>query len=186
MRKKLIILLISTALFTCKERLKETIVPHEVNKTANTLKKVSDSTTKPLKDNVLKEATKTRQQIKQELNLKGFKTYDYIDKKTNDTILIQQYFMAILKRGSIRGLNEEEEEELQKFHVAHLKKIYRLGYADIAGAFGDDGYYGGVTIYNVPTLKMADSLVKSNPMVASGRLEIEIHPWWAPKGFHLR
>jgi len=44
----------------------------------------------------------------------------------------------------------------------------------------------GVTIYNVPTLKMADSLANSDPMVIAGRLIIEIHPWWAAKGFQLR
>ena len=33
---------------------------------------------------------------------------------------------------------------------------------------------------------MADSLAKSDPMVKAGRLEIEIHPWWAAKGFQLR
>ena len=44
----------------------------------------------------------------------------------------------------------------------------------------------GITIYNVPTLKMADSLANSDPMVKAGRLEIEIHPWWAGKGFPLR
>ena len=64
--------------------------------------------------------------------------------------------------------------------------MYELGYADISGPFEDDGDIRGITIYNVPTLKMADSLAKSDPMVKAGRLEIEIHPWWAGKGFPLR
>ncbi len=129
---------------------------------------------------------KTTKQIKQELTAKGYKTFDYVDEKTQDTILMQQYFMAFLKRGPIRGQNEEEAADLQKEHLAHLSKMYELGYADISGPFGDDGDIRGITIYNVPTLKMADSLAKSDPMVQAGRLEIEIHPWWAAKGFPLR
>lgn len=185
MKNLLIILVISTALLTCKEKDKK-VAPDPPNKIENTFTKTPDSITALPKNNNVITAPKTKEQIKKELKLRGFKTYNYVDKETKDTILVQQYFMAILKRGSIRGLNEEEEEELQEFHIAHLKKMYELGYVDIAGALGNDGYYGGVTIYNVPTLKMADSLAKTNPMVASGRLEIKIHPWWAPKGYHLR
>ena len=99
---------------------------------------------------------------------------------------MQQYFMAFLKRGPIRNQNEEESALLQKAHLAHLGKMYELGYADISGPFGDDGDIRGITIYNVPTLKMADSLANSDPMVKSGRLIIEMHPWWAAKGFPLR
>ena len=58
--------------------------------------------------------------------------------------------------------------------------------AAISGPFGDDGDIRGITIYNVPTLKMADSLANIDPAVVAGRLEIEVHPWWAAKGFPLR
>jgi len=61
-----------------------------------------------------------------------------------------------------------------------------MGYADISGPFGDDGEIRGITIYNVPTLRMADSLANMDPMVKAGRLIIEVHPWWAAKGFGLR
>lgn len=137
-------------------------------------------------EEVVEPIIKTFKQIKEELTSKGFKTFDYVDEKTKDTVLMQQYFMAFLKIGPIRGQNEEESEELQALHLEHLTKMYELGYADISGPFGDDGAIRGVTIYNVPTLKMADSLANADPMVKAGRLEIEIHPWWAAKGFSLR
>jgi uncharacterized protein YciI len=139
-------------------------------------------------DSIIEEVrtVKTTKAIKEALLSAGFKTFDYIDEKTKDTMLMQQYFMAFLKTGPIRGQNEEEDAELQEKHLAHLAKMYELGYADISGPFGDNGIIRGVTIYNVPTLKMADSLAKSDPMVKAGRLEIEIHPWWAAKGFPLR
>ena len=129
---------------------------------------------------------KTALQLKEELTSKGFKTFDFVDDKTQDTILMQQYFIAFLKRGPNRLQNKEEANALQSAHLAHLSKMYDLGYADIYGPFGDDGDIRGITIYNVPNIEMADSLANADPMVKAGRLVIEVHPWWAAKGFSLR
>ncbi len=138
------------------------------------------------KDNGLDVDKPTISQIKKELDLKGFQTFDYIDEKTKDTVLMQQYFIAFLKTGPNRGQSEKEADSLQKLHLEHLGRMYELGYADISGPFGDEGEIRGITIYNVPTLQIADSLAHLDPMVAAGRLAIELHPWWAAKGFSLR
>jgi len=61
--------------------------------------------------------------------------------------------------------------------------MYALGYADISEPMGGEENIKGITIYNVPTLKMADSLANAGPSVKAGRLEIEIHPWWLEKDF---
>ena len=123
---------------------------------------------------------------KQELLDKGYIIIEYVDGRTKDTVLMQVYFMAFLKTGKNRTQNKQEADSLQKFHLAHLGKMYELGYADISGPFGDLGDIRGVTIYNVPTIEMADSLANADPMVKAGRLEIEMHPWWAAKGYSLR
>lgn len=125
-------------------------------------------------------------QIKKELTEKGYQIFDYVDEKTQDTVIMQQYYIAFLKRGTNRSQTEEEANKLQEAHMAHLGKMYELGYADISGPFGDDGDIRGITIYNVPTLKMADSLANADPSVKAGRLAIEVRPWWAAKGFGLR
>ncbi|NCO62337.1 MAG: hypothetical protein GW839_02040 [Flavobacteriales bacterium] len=133
-----------------------------------------------------KDIQKTSKQLKEELTKRGFQTFDYIDETTKDTILMQQYFIAFLKSGSMRSQTKQEADSLQSLHLAHLSKMYELGYADISGPFGDNGEIRGITIYNVPTFNIADSLANSDPMVKAGRLIIEIHPWWAAKGFPLR
>ena len=125
-------------------------------------------------------------QLKKQLTDKGYQIFDYVDEETGDTILMQQYFIAFLKKGTTRSQNKQEADSLQKLHLAHLSSMYEQGFADISGPFGDDGDIRGITIYNVPTQKMADSLANMDPMVKAGRLEIEIHPWWAAKGFPLR
>ncbi|MFV9551721.1 YciI family protein [Algibacter sp. PT7-4] len=181
MKKIVVLLVFISVLFCCKEKPKASLPD---------IKENVEEVATAIKDSVFVETEKvvekTMKQLKEELTAKGFKTFDYVDEKTKDTILMQQYFMAFLKKGPIRGQNEEESAELQKLHLEHLTKMYDMGYADISGPFGDDGDMRGVTIYNVPTLKMADSLANSDPMVIAGRLVIEIHPWWAAKGFPLR
>ena len=135
-------------------------------------------------EEVVKE--KSIRQINEELVLKGFKTFDFVVESTKDTILMQQYFMAFLKSGPNRSQNQVEADSLQALHLQHLSRMYMEGFADISGPFGDDGDIRGITIYNTPTLEMADSLAHLDPMVKSGRLVIEIHPWWAAKGYSLR
>ena len=129
---------------------------------------------------------KSAKEKKEELLENGFEIFDYLNEKTQDTVIMQKYFIAFLKTGPNRSQPEEGANALQALHMAHLGKMYELGYADISGPFDDDGYIRGITIYNVPTLKMADSLANSDPMVKAGRLVIELHSWWAAKGFSLR
>ena len=137
-------------------------------------------------ENVSAEKTETVKAQLERLKDEGFETFSYVDEETGDTLVMQQYFMAFLNRGDNRNQSKAEADSLQKLHMEHLTRMYNLGYADISGPFGDDGDMRGITIYNVPTLKMADSLVNSDPMVKSGRLSIELKPWWAGKGYGLR
>ena len=134
----------------------------------------------------VEEPKKSMAALKQELTEKGFEIFDYVDEKTKDTVLMQQYFIAFLKRGPERSQDKAVADSIQSLHLAHLGRMYEAGYADISGPFGDDGDIRGITIYNVPTLQMADSLANMDPAVKAGRLAIEIHPWWAAKGFPLR
>ena len=131
-------------------------------------------------------AVRSIKKIKEQLAAEGYETFDYVDEKTKDTVIMQQYFVAFLKSGPVRSQNKEEADSIQALHLAHLGRMYEEGHADISGPFGDDGEIRGITIYNTPTLEMADSLAKMDPAVRSGRLVIEMHPWWAAKGFSLR
>jgi len=162
MKRLFLFVLVLLQMFSCKKQLQKPIISET------------------------KEVKKSSKEIKEELSQKGFQTFDYVDESTKDTILMQQYFIAFLKSGPIRSQTKAEADSLQTLHLAHLSKMYELGYADISGPFGDNGDIRGITIYNVPTLQMADSLANSDPMVKAGRLIIETHPWWAGKGFPLR
>lgn len=167
-----IILLAALALFSCKE--KEEHEGHQDDDLHNDFHYKSDVNEQSM-----------AQQIK-ELRAGGYEIFDYVDAESGDTIIMQQYFMAFLKRGPNRDWTKHESDSLQELHMAHLSRMYEEGYADISGPFGDDQDVRGITIYNVPTLKMADSLAKMDPSVQAGSLMIEVRPWWAGKGYPLR
>jgi uncharacterized protein YciI len=119
----------------------------------------------------------------QQLKEEGHQTFIY--KEGDSTYLMQQYFMVFLKSGDIRSQDSTEAAELQKQHLAHLSRMAREGYASLIGPFGDDGEIRGIVVYNTPTQKEADSLANLDPMVKSGRLKVEVHPWWTEKGGKL-
>lgn len=146
----------------------------------------SSDNTFTFEEKPVKATEKSIAQLKEELTGDGFEIFDYVDPDSGDTVIMQQYFMAFLKTGPNRSQSKKEAQQLQEEHLAHLGSMYAQGFADISGPFGDEGEIRGITIYNVPTLKIADSLANMDPMVKAGRLVIEMHPWWAAKGFKLR
>ncbi|MFP4844452.1 YciI family protein [Winogradskyella sp. PE311] len=178
MKKFLLAFVLFGSILACKKETQSLDYNNSVLE-EKVFQEVDFDTLKTINEGVIKDT-------KMKLIAKGYQVFDYVDEKTKDTILMQQYFIAFLKSGPIRNQNEEEATRLQNEHLAHLGKMYELGYADISGPFGNNGNIKGITIYNVPTLKMADSLANSDPMVKAGRLIIEVHPWWAAKGFSLR
>jgi len=128
----------------------------------------------------------TKAAVMAKLEAEGYQLFQYVDEASGDTIIMQQYYIAFLKNGPDRSQTKEEADSLQILHLNHLSMMYELGHADISGPFGDDGEIRGITVYNTPSLEMADSLANADPMVKAGRLVIEMHPWWAAKGFSLR
>lgn len=120
----------------------------------------------------------------EDLKNRGYETFFYEEEE--EKYLMQQYFIVFLKRGANRSQDSTEAARLQEQHLAHLNRMADEGYLSLAGPFGDDGEIRGIAVYNTPNLRMADSLAKIDPMVRAGRLEVEIHPWWAAKGGELK
>jgi uncharacterized protein YciI len=123
------------------------------------------------------------EKVSRQFKEQGHQTFIY--KEGDSTFLMQQYFMVFLKSGDNRSQDSTEAAELQKQHLAHLTRMAEEGYASLIGPFGDDGEIRGIVVYNTPTQKEADSLANLDPMVKSGRLKVEVHPWWTQKGGKL-
>ena len=179
MKRLILSTLLITCLFSCKKEAENTYSEDNLDSL-----EVSDTFIDTL--DLKRTNKKSIKHLRSELTSKGYETFEYIGKETNDTILMQQYFMVFLKSGPVRAQNEEEVELLHDEHLKHLHNMYELGYIDISGSIVEKGAIRDITIYNVPTAKMADSLAKADPMVKNGNLIVEVHPWWAAKGYSLR
>ena len=99
---------------------------------------------------------------------------------------MKTYFLVFLKEGPNRTQDSATAAEIQNGHMAHLTKMYNEGKMDLAGPMMDDTKLKGICVYNVENIETAKSLAESDPAVKSGRLIVEIHPWYSMKGAKLR
>lgn len=118
------------------------------------------------------------------LDAEGYQTFTY--EQGDSTYLMQQYYLVLLKEGPNRDQDSTEAANLQEEHLAHLSRMGEEGYVSLAGPLAEAGEIKGIVVYNTPSKRQADSLAKMDPAVIAGRLEVEVHPWWAAKGGKLQ
>jgi uncharacterized protein YciI len=92
---------------------------------------------------------------------------------------MSQYVMAFLKRGPNRPTDSLMRVELQKAHMANIKRMAEEGKLVLAGPFMDDGDLRGIYIFNVKTVEEAKALTETDPAIKYGSLVMELHPWFA-------
>ena len=90
------------------------------------------------------------------------------------------YFMAFLKTGPNRSHDSATAAKIQEGHMAHIMKMASEKKLVLAGPFLDKGDIRGIFILNVATIEQAIELTSQDPAVQSGRLGMEIHPWYGP------
>jgi uncharacterized protein YciI len=99
---------------------------------------------------------------------------------------MKTYYLVFLKKGPNRSQDTATANRLQEQHLAHLTKMYEEGKMDVCGPLLEDGDIRGICIYNVSTKEEAEKLANEDPMIKSGRLIAEIHPFYSAKGATLK
>jgi uncharacterized protein YciI len=102
-------------------------------------------------------------------------------KKPEDEI--KQYWFVLLKKGSNRSQDSVTAAKLQEGHMANINRLYYEGKLKVAGPFGDDSDWRGIFIFDpiaigCETKEEVETILKTDPAIAAGRLSYEIHPWW--------
>jgi len=106
-------------------------------------------------------------------------------KKRNSPLQMNTVYFAFLKKGANRkeGDGETPEvQELQKAHIANINRLAEMKKLVVAGPFGDDGPLRGIFVFRVGSLKEAEDLCATDPMIKINRLAVELHPWQVPEG----
>ena len=98
------------------------------------------------------------------------------EKKTE--VQIRQYWFVMLTAGNNRNQDSAAAAKIQEGHMANIKRLYNEGKLKVAGPFGDEGKWIGLFIFDCETKEEVEKLVKTDPAIAAGRLNYEIHPWW--------
>src|SRR5262245_58938690 len=91
---------------------------------------------------------------------------------------IRQYWFVMLTAGSNRSQDSVTAAKIQQGHLANINRLYNEGKLKVAGPFGDEGKWIGLLIFDCETKEEVEKLVKTDPAVAVGRLNYEIHSWW--------
>ncbi|MEX1189149.1 MAG: YciI family protein [Bacteroidia bacterium] len=118
------------------------------------------------------------------LSLGTFDLYSQAQQVTFDgpdgkEMTLRQYYVAFLMSGEIRSQNKEESEQIQSEHIAYLTKLWEDGIIILNGPFDEDTSLRGMSIYATDNAEQAKEFAENDPAVKSGRLKIEIHPWWS-------
>ena len=91
---------------------------------------------------------------------------------------MSRYVLAFLKKGPNRDQDSITAAQLQKAHLENIMKMAEEGTLVLAGPFMDDGDIRGIYIFNVATVDEAKRLTESDPAIQTGRLVMELHPWY--------
>jgi uncharacterized protein len=110
---------------------------------------------------------------------------DIFKKAETAPLKMETVYFAFLKRGPNRkegDANTPEIQELQKAHIANIVRLAGLKKMVMAGPFGDDGELRGIFVFRVESMKQAEELAATDPMIKIDRLRIELHEWKVPVG----
>lgn len=117
------------------------------------------------------------------LRERGFEVSIYEVEK--DQYITQKYFMVLYKEVSQTNLDLANTNDLQKRHLAYLRNLEKEGIISLSGPVEGRGSIQGISVFNTPSQRMADSIANLDPLVRAGLIEVEVYPWWVTKGGRL-
>lgn len=98
---------------------------------------------------------------------------------------MKKYVLVLLKTGPKRDQDSATAAAIQAGHMKNINTLAESGKLIVAGPFLDKGDLRGIFILNVATLEEAQKLTEADPAVQSGRLIMELHPWYGSAALPL-
>lgn len=95
-----------------------------------------------------------------------------------DAYGMRSYVIAFLRRGPTPPADPAEVAALQRAHLDNIGRLADAGKLVLAGPFADDGELRGLYVFAVATLPEAEALTRTDPAIAAGALQLELHPWY--------
>jgi uncharacterized protein YciI len=99
---------------------------------------------------------------------------------------MDNYVVGFLRKGPKWSAEDTAERaRIQEGHMAHIRSMGETGKLVVAGPFSDEGDLRGMFIFGVSSVEEARKMAEGDPAVQSGRLVLELHPWFAGKGLSV-
>lgn len=92
-------------------------------------------------------------------------------------------FVVLQRQPDAAEISDEEADEIQEMHLAHLAAMKAAGKLLVAGPFGDrpDESWRGLRIYGT-SVEEARELAERDPAVQRGRFKPVVMTWFVQKG----
>jgi len=108
-----------------------------------------------------------------------------IFRKDVSALKLERLYLGFLQRGPNRKEGDgktPEVQELQKAHIANINRLAETKKLVVAGPIGDNGDLRGIFVFRVGSLKEAQDLAATDPMIKIDRLRLELYAWWVQDG----
>ena len=117
--------------------------------------------------------------------MRPWSSEDIFKKAVTEPLKMEAVYFGFLKKGPNRKEGDGDTPEIKKLQDAHIANIVRLANMKkmvMAGPIGDDGELRGIFVFRVASMKEAQDLAATDPMIKIDRLRIDLHPWHVPVG----
>ena len=95
------------------------------------------------------------------------------------------FWLLVFRDGPDRSHDDEAADRIQREHLAYLFSLEANGQVTAFGPVLGLGDIRGIGVMTVPTRAEAEALIAQDPAVRSGRLSLEIRPWFTLPGSTL-
>ncbi|MBZ5637297.1 MAG: YciI family protein [Acidobacteriia bacterium] len=103
--------------------------------------------------------------------------------RASDIARLSACWIGFLRRPpNAPQLSEEKIEEIQRGHMANIRKMAGTGDLAAAGPLDEDGPLRGILVFRTDDPEHLKALVAEDPAVKIGRLAVELYRWDVPEG----
>jgi uncharacterized protein YciI len=98
--------------------------------------------------------------------------------------VLKKYYFVMLTKGARRNeiTDTATINKLQQGHMANMERLHKMGKLVVAGPFDEDINWRGIFVFDCNTEAEVKTLLATDPAIAAGRLDYEIHAWWTQQG----
>ena len=98
--------------------------------------------------------------------------------------VLKKYYFVMLTKGARRDEIKDTASinNIQRGHMANMERLHKMGKLVVAGPFDEDINWRGIFVFDCNTEAEVKTLLATDPAIAAGRLDYEIHAWWTQQG----